>query len=211
MIRGLVACGQMAVLMFFLAGCVPIYVDDDPRPRPRPRLKVWAKDDFRGSSTVFDQRENDLARSGWNDRISSLEVQSGEWEVCKRTDYRSCRVLRSRQVADLGDWDDAISSLRPIYLDEPHDGGGEPDPPAQVRGRVVFLCHTAIRREVDQDRPGPSGVAFHETQVEDVRAGNKRVSGTGMVHARGRRHPITYRCRVDPDRDEVLKATYAYE
>jgi len=80
-------------------------------------ITLYADPNFSGQSASFRDDMPDLVSSGWNDKISSIRIPSGEtWEVCQDVDYRNhCQVL-SGDVADLRGmgWNDRISSLRSV-------------------------------------------------------------------------------------------------
>ncbi|HEX9083969.1 MAG TPA: beta/gamma crystallin-related protein, partial [Gemmatimonadaceae bacterium] len=80
-------------------------------------VTVYADLNFSGQSASFRDDMPNLVSSGWNDKISSIRIPSGEtWEVCQDVDYRNqCQVL-SGDVADLRGlgWNDRISSLRRV-------------------------------------------------------------------------------------------------
>jgi hypothetical protein len=80
------------------------------------QITVFQDYDFSGGSTSFTGATPRIA-NGWNDRISSLRVDSGTWEVCRDWDYGNCRVIGPGTAAmpqlDSG-WNDSISSLRPV-------------------------------------------------------------------------------------------------
>jgi beta/gamma crystallin len=79
------------------------------------QLTVYADTGWRGESHQFDSEVRDLRRAGWNDRISSLRLESGTWELCREVEFRDCRTVRSNE-SDLRQWqgwNDAVSSLRP--------------------------------------------------------------------------------------------------
>jgi hypothetical protein len=79
------------------------------------QIVVWEHPDFRGAAAEFDGSVRSLEALGWNDRISSLRIDSGQWEVCREIDYRGCQVLSGEELANLDlRWNDAISSLRPV-------------------------------------------------------------------------------------------------
>ena len=78
-------------------------------------ITVWEQSGFRGASTVVDDSVRRLSDFGWNDRISSLRIDSGAWEFCRDTDFRDCRTVQAGDIASLdAAWNDAISSLRPV-------------------------------------------------------------------------------------------------
>jgi hypothetical protein len=78
-------------------------------------ITVWEGTKYRGPSTEVTGSVRSLADFGWNDRISSLRIDSGRWEICRETDYRSCQTVDAEQIENLEPtWNDAISSLRPV-------------------------------------------------------------------------------------------------
>jgi hypothetical protein len=76
-------------------------------------ITVWEQANFRGASTVVDDSVRQLSDFGWNDRISSLRIDSGQWQICRDADFRACRTVDAGEVASLdATWNDTISSLR---------------------------------------------------------------------------------------------------
>lgn len=76
---------------------------------------VYRDADFRGASFRFDDGVPNLANTGFNDAISSLQLR-GDWEVCTDAYYRGqCVTLRDdvRNLRHSG-MNDRISSLRPV-------------------------------------------------------------------------------------------------
>lgn len=81
----------------------------------RNAVTVFRDSNFRGASLRFDEAIPNLANSGFNDAISSMQFR-GEWEVCTDSYYRGhCRTFRD-DVRNLQQWgmNDRISSLRPV-------------------------------------------------------------------------------------------------
>jgi len=80
-------------------------------------VTVYADPNFSGQNVSFRNDMPNLGSAGWNDKISSIRIPSGEtWEMCQDVDYRNhCQVL-SGDVADLRGmgWNDRISSLRSV-------------------------------------------------------------------------------------------------
>ncbi len=93
----------------------------------RGRIEVYSEPDFRGGSLNVEGDINNLRNSGFNDRIQSMRIFSGNWEACEDRDYGgSCLVF------GVGDYrrlppqlDRSISSLRRIGAD-PTWGGITP-------------------------------------------------------------------------------------
>ncbi len=80
----------------------------------RQSMTVYQDSNFRGASTRYDGEMANLGSSGFNDQISSLQVE-GEWEVCTDAYFRGrCQTVRGdmRNLVLLG-MNDSISSLRP--------------------------------------------------------------------------------------------------
>lgn len=87
----------------------------------RASITVYVDSNYRGASTSFDGEISNLASSGFNDRISSIQLR-GAWEVCTDAYFRgNCQVIEG-DVANLSriGLNDRISSLRPAR----RGGGG---------------------------------------------------------------------------------------
>lgn len=81
----------------------------------RNSITVYQDSNFRGYSETLRGEIYDLARSGFNDRISSMQM-NGSWEACTDANFRGqCQVF-SGSVRNLDNWgmNDRISSLRPV-------------------------------------------------------------------------------------------------
>lgn len=87
--------------------------DDGAGP---PRAILFVKDDFQGRSFMADRGYRKLGGVDMEDKISSIRVLSGTWQVCVDDDFGGrCEILdRSiRRLSDLH-MDDKISSIRPV-------------------------------------------------------------------------------------------------
>jgi hypothetical protein len=81
----------------------------------RGSAMVYRDADFRGASFRFDDEVPNLANTGFNDTISSLQLR-GDWLVCTDAYFRGvCVTLRDdvRNLRSSG-MNDRISSMRPI-------------------------------------------------------------------------------------------------
>jgi hypothetical protein len=81
----------------------------------RNSVTVFRDSEFRGASFRFDNEMPNLANTGFNDAISSMQFR-GEWEACTDAYYRGfCQTFRD-DVRNLQRWgmNDRISSLRPV-------------------------------------------------------------------------------------------------
>jgi len=84
------------------------------RDTGRPELELFEGRDFRGPSMLLTGDADSLRQ--FSNRVGSVRVISGEWEICDLVNYRGrCRTV-SRDVADVRSLDlgDGPSSARPI-------------------------------------------------------------------------------------------------
>ena len=79
---------------------------------------------FRGRAFTASNAVPNLNRTGFNDRISSIVVDKGRWEVCEQANFRGRCAVLSRGSYDtlsaLG-LNDAISSVRPAHNGRNHE------------------------------------------------------------------------------------------
>ncbi len=81
-------------------------------------ITVYDEKNFRGNSVTFTHDMPDLRQIGWNERIRSFRVESGNWEVCDKRGYRNCQTFKSgdrvRDVRSIGLYEDisAINRLK---------------------------------------------------------------------------------------------------
>jgi hypothetical protein len=85
---------------------------DEPREHREPGIVLYSRGGFGGRTLGLDGDIADLRRVGFNDRASSLRVNWGVWEVCRDVNFGGRCVRIDRSVADLGRFDDEISSVR---------------------------------------------------------------------------------------------------
>ena len=84
-------------------------------------ITVYVDADYRGSSETFHDDQSDLGRIQWGDRISSVKILSGIWEVCRDSRFRNCETVTSHQ-SNLKSLrlNDSVSSLRQVDADDHH-------------------------------------------------------------------------------------------
>ncbi|WP_417068667.1 beta/gamma crystallin-related protein [Niveibacterium terrae] len=58
----------------------------------------------------------DLGRRGFNDRVSSIRITRGRWQICRDANFQGRCEEISHSIRDLSDHDfnDAVSSIRPL-------------------------------------------------------------------------------------------------
>jgi hypothetical protein len=78
-------------------------------------LTLFADSDFRGARVTLQGDARDLRRVNFNDRVSSLIVRSGVWELCGDSDFRGrCAQFGPGEYRALPDFNDAVSSVREV-------------------------------------------------------------------------------------------------
>ena len=69
--------------------------------------------DLRGRAVNLRETTDDLSRMGFNDKVSSILVRSGTWDVCTDAGFRgNCRTLGPGEYRSMPGMNDAISSVR---------------------------------------------------------------------------------------------------
>lgn len=77
---------------------------------------IYVHPDFRGKSLRVTGPVTHLNEYGFNDKVSSIRIERGTWEVCVDPDFRGrCEIL-SYRAGELNDYrlNDKITSIRPI-------------------------------------------------------------------------------------------------
>ncbi len=98
--------------------------------QPRARAVLFEDVEFHGEQRLVDGEVRDFRAIGFNDRASSIRVDSGSWEFCEDADFRGRCVVLSRDDRNLvpEGFNDRISSARPVAVrgrDSDRDGRGE--------------------------------------------------------------------------------------
>lgn len=89
---------------------------DNSDNRQPASIVVYQDSDFRGRSRVITGDVPDLAKLGFNDKISSVRVQSGHWRLCRDADYQDCVSVDQGGIRDLSalGLNDAVSSIQSL-------------------------------------------------------------------------------------------------
>jgi hypothetical protein len=120
--KPIVVAGLLAALGFF-----PLRAQQE-RQRDGAGITVFEDINFGGRNATFLRDMPDLRSSGFDRRISSLQVTRGDaWEVCDGRNYTGrCQVF-SGSDPDLRarGWNDLISSLRQVRGGEGSGRGGQ--------------------------------------------------------------------------------------
>ena len=88
------------------------------------QITFYEGEGFRGRAFTAGNAVPNFDRTGFNDRISSIVVDKGRWEVCEHSNFRGrCAVLRRGSYDTLSalGLNDAISSVRPASNGRSYD------------------------------------------------------------------------------------------
>ena len=89
-------------------------------------LTLFEDDNFRGRAVTVRDTTDDLSRVGFNDKVSSIMVRSGTWDVCTDAGFRgNCRTLTPGEYRSMPGMNDAISSVREVGRDGRGDNRGD--------------------------------------------------------------------------------------
>jgi hypothetical protein len=77
---------------------------------------LYQEDNFGGDSRELRDDEPDLDYIHFDDRVSSVEVRHGVWELCQDSHYRGACITVDHDVSKLDrlHFDDRISSVRRV-------------------------------------------------------------------------------------------------
>ena len=97
------------------------------------QVTLYEGEGYRGRAYTTSRQVPNLAKTGFNDRASSVVVGTGRWEACEHAAFEGkCVLLRKgsyESLAALG-LNDKLSSLRPAVGKRRYDN--TPEPAAQV-------------------------------------------------------------------------------
>ena len=148
------------------------------------QITLYEHDGFRGQALTTDRRVGDLQRQGFNDRVSSIVVERGRWEVCDDARFEGrCVVLRRGSYDSMEPFgmNDRISSVRPVEGRGRGRDLSEVPPPMETpnyawrrRGgeRLYEVPVTSVRAVV-----GPPNQRCWVERQEVARGGDPNVGG----------------------------------
>lgn len=113
-------------------------------------ITLYEHQNFDGRRMTLRGTLDNLDRTSFNDRASSITIRSGIWELCSDAYFHgNCRRLGPGQYAGLGQgMNDTISSVRPVRgYDEGPGPGPYPPPPGAGGGSGPPSIQLFERRE----------------------------------------------------------------
>jgi hypothetical protein len=138
-------------------------------------MTLFSDSNFRGNRVTIDRDAPNLGDFNFNDRASSVVVNSGKWLLCEHANFGGrCAEFGPGEYRELPGFNDAVSSARQIDRDDRDDRGGH------GRWRDHDRDRDGLRGGDRGDRGGPdvlmfAGPRFEGQQIElsqDVRALN---------------------------------------
>lgn len=143
-------------------------------------IVLHADSGFSGESLRIDRAEPDLSRYRFNDRVSSITLHGGVWEVCTDADFRGRCEIVDRSAGQLNAYrlNDNISSVRPAGhrggRGHDDDGWGRPGRGGGHSARLVLFSDSFQRGpsiEIGQDVPDLSDYRFNDRASSFLVAG----------------------------------------
>ena len=90
-------------------------VEAVPRRNPEADIELFLEPDFRGRAFGSKRDISNLGPTDYNDKVSSVVVNTGQWELCTDGEYAGrCAVFGPGRYPALGGFTNQISSLRRI-------------------------------------------------------------------------------------------------
>jgi hypothetical protein len=85
------------------------------RPNPNADIELFLEPNFGGQSFGSKRDISNLGPTNYNDRVGSVAVNSGQWELCTDGEYGGrCSVFGPGRYANIGGLTNQVSSLRRI-------------------------------------------------------------------------------------------------
>ncbi len=116
------------------------------------QVTLYEREGFQGRSLTTSEQVSNLARSGFNDRSSSVSVRgdrSARWEVCEDRQFRGrCVILRRGDYPSLAAMglNDRVSSVRAVSREARYsDDRYAPTPPPAQASQAVFYEHEGFK------------------------------------------------------------------
>lgn len=122
-------------------------------------MTIFADSNFRGNRVTLERDARNLSDFGFNDRISSVVIRSGTWQLCQDANFRGrCAELGPGEYRQLP-FNDSVSSIREISRGGPGRGPGwdRDDRDDRDHGRGGW-----DRGERDDRRGGPDVILFQD-------------------------------------------------
>jgi uncharacterized protein YcfJ len=147
------------------------------------QVTFYEGEGFRGHAFTTGKSVGDFARTGFNDRASSVVVDQGRWEVCENARFGGrCVVLKRGSYESLGGMglDNRISSVRPVNGHASH-ANEAPEPLAaptyEYRRRPNERIYEARVTSVREVRGAPEERCWTEHQPGNESHGQANVGG----------------------------------
>lgn len=89
-------------------------------------ITLYTHDNFGGPAMTVREQVSDLVPAGFNDRVSSVQVRSGRWQLCQDINFTGkCIVLEPGEYRKLDGFNDVLTSLREVGGRDGGNGRGD--------------------------------------------------------------------------------------
>jgi hypothetical protein len=131
---------------------------DFAQAQPRGRIVLFDDINFGGEQRVVDGEVRDFRAIGFNDRVSSIQINAGTWEFCEDADFRGGCITLSRDDRNLVNdgFNDRISSARPVADRGSSNSGFDP------RGGGSGQRRGGFEQRGGNDQRGGGGVILYQ-------------------------------------------------
>ena len=105
-----------ALALLAAAPALARHHDGDGYGGRAPAIVLFSKPGFQGHSFYTDHEVRKLSTKDMDDKVSSIRVMGGVWQVCKDDKFEGrCEIVdRSMPDTRVINMDDKISSVRPV-------------------------------------------------------------------------------------------------
>lgn len=149
------------------------------------QITFYEADNFRGRTFSVNNQQRNFSQIGFNDRASSVVVESGRWEVCDDANFGGrCMILSKgsyNSFSSMG-MNDRVSSVRPISNNNRYDNESSPpmeQPNYEYRRRPNEKYYNAKVTSSRAVVGSPTQRCWIERQqVADNNNGERNVGGT---------------------------------
>ncbi len=161
---------MLPLLALVLVLCAAIH--SDAFAQSRARATIFRDQDFQGDRRTLDGAVPDFNSIGFNDRTSSIQIDSGTWEFCEDANFRGRCITLSQDERNLAgsSLDDRFSSARPVADrnqrgDNRDNGPGRGGPAVTLYADVGF---SGDSRQVSGEIADFRSIRFNDT-VSSIR------------------------------------------
>lgn len=174
--------------------------------QPGGDITFFEHSEFRGQRIDGETDIVDFLDVGFNDRVSSVVVNRGRWQICSDGGYRGrCVVLEPGLYPRLDDlqMNDVVSSARRL---RGWGGGWGPGSLPEEGSPAISACSAAVEERIHRERPRSGRVQLFQGGLVETQASREEtsVSGPGQVEMPGGWRRFRFECTVQSRTGRVV-------